>query len=147
MVTKDGAKVDGENMQVDPQLLFQRLTTAATTSQSDDFEISSVFEFEHTTSFTIWSIRRVTLGEEKPDYVVCILLILDSPVCWFCTKLMMLISSDLRRYLSNKWSLDHICVNHYRVKNRSCDDVIAIKLGITRHSYQSPFFHCVFIIF
>ena len=45
MDVKVCAKVDGESIQVDPQLLFQRLVTAAN-GQLDEFELSSLFEFE-----------------------------------------------------------------------------------------------------
>ena len=40
--TKSAVNIDGETMQVDPQLLFQRLTIAAKASQ----ELSSVFKYE-----------------------------------------------------------------------------------------------------
>lgn len=48
MDVKVCAKVDGESIQVDPQLLFQRLVTAAN-GQPDESELSSLFEFEHST--------------------------------------------------------------------------------------------------
>lgn len=46
MAVKVSAKIGGEAIQVDPQLLFQRLVTAV--NGRADFELSSVFEFELT---------------------------------------------------------------------------------------------------
>ena len=41
-------KLDGENIHVDPQLLFQRLVTAAS-ERAEDFDLSSAFHFELST--------------------------------------------------------------------------------------------------
>ena len=40
MASKNAVKVDGENIKVDPQLLFQRLSTAT----GSDFKASLAFE-------------------------------------------------------------------------------------------------------
>ena len=49
MDTKRCARVDRESLQVDPQLLFQRLITAAMNSQLKSCQIESVFKYELTT--------------------------------------------------------------------------------------------------
>jgi hypothetical protein len=46
MVSKRYPKVDTDIVQVDPQLLFQRLTTAAAVNQQDDLKIKSLFALE-----------------------------------------------------------------------------------------------------
>ena len=49
MDTKRCAKVDKKSLQIDLQLLFQRLVTAAMSSQSETCEIETVLKFELST--------------------------------------------------------------------------------------------------